>query len=110
MTRNFHQVQQALATTLRAARRRCGLSQETFAFGAGVDRTYVSQTERAIGNPSVVVLAERLGVDTAFLLSTPIQKDISTNAPGTSPCCQRRRNKFRNPRAIKNHIPRASSR
>lgn len=32
-------------------------SQETLAFDAGVDRTYISQIERGMGNPSILTLA-----------------------------------------------------
>ncbi|WP_449428500.1 helix-turn-helix domain-containing protein [Rhodanobacter umsongensis] len=34
------------------------LSQEQLALDADVDRTYVSQIERAIGNPSLLVLCK----------------------------------------------------
>lgn len=33
-----------------------GLSQEALAFAAEVDRTYVSQLERGIANPSLLIL------------------------------------------------------
>lgn len=33
-----------------------GLSQEDLALEAGIDRTYQSQIERAVGNPSLRVL------------------------------------------------------
>lgn len=35
-----------------------GLSQESLALSADVDRTYVSQIERAVGNPSLLVLCK----------------------------------------------------
>ena len=35
-----------------------GLSQEALALSADVDRTYVSQIERAVGNPSLLVLCK----------------------------------------------------
>jgi len=49
-----------------------GLSQEAMALEAGIDRTYASQIERGIGNPSLRVIcavAEILGVEPAELLS-----------------------------------------
>ncbi len=54
--------------TLRLAR---NLSQEELAFRAGLDRTYVSQIERGISNPSVLKLihiADALGVEVQELL------------------------------------------
>jgi transcriptional regulator with XRE-family HTH domain len=48
---------------LRAER---GLTQEALALSAGVDRTYVSQLERGIANPSLAILcriADAIGVD-----------------------------------------------
>lgn len=39
-------------------RGRRGLSQEALALSADVDRTYVSQIERAVGNPSLLVLCK----------------------------------------------------
>lgn len=47
-------------------------AQQALAFAAGIDRTYQSQIERAIGNPSLRVLcaiADALGVDLLDLLS-----------------------------------------
>jgi len=60
MARNFDLVQMQLASNIRALRSEAGLSQEQLALRADVDRTYVSQIERAIGNPSLAVLC-RLG-------------------------------------------------
>lgn len=51
-----------LAVRLRALRQEVGYSQEGLALEAGVDRTYVSQIERAIGNPSLLVLYKLAGV------------------------------------------------
>ena len=47
----------AVAANVRQAREAAGLSQEQLALEAGVDRTYVSQVERAKRNITVVVLA-----------------------------------------------------
>jgi transcriptional regulator with XRE-family HTH domain len=45
-----------LADDVKSARTRVGLSQEALAFAAGVDRSYVSQLERGIANPSIAIL------------------------------------------------------
>jgi len=49
-----------------------GLSQEAMALDAGIDRTYSSQIERGVSNPSLRVICavpEILGVEPADLLS-----------------------------------------
>lgn len=61
----FNHLQLRLAEDIKAARRAAGLSQEALALQADVDRTYVSQLERGIANPSLLVLhrlADVLGV------------------------------------------------
>lgn len=71
MKRSLAAIQRDLSTNLREARSDAGLSQEALAFAAEVDRTYVSQIERGIGNPSVAVLARlahQLGLDVSELL------------------------------------------
>ena len=45
-----------LGDRIRDLRKRLGISQEELAFRAEIDRTYVSQIERGIGNPSLAVL------------------------------------------------------
>lgn len=52
-------VQITVARNLRRLRVEQAVSQEALAFDARVDRTYVSRLERAIENPTVLVL-ERL--------------------------------------------------
>ncbi len=47
-----------LAKAVKANRKRLGLSQEAFAYEAQIDRTYVSQIERGIANPSLSVIAK----------------------------------------------------
>ena len=49
-------VAQNIAEVVRAKRAHLGISQETLADYAGIDRTYASQIERAIANPSLSVL------------------------------------------------------
>jgi len=53
------QIQRVIAHNLRKLRVAKGLSQETLAVDAGIDRTYVSRLERGLENPTVAVL-ERL--------------------------------------------------
>jgi transcriptional regulator with XRE-family HTH domain len=45
-----------LAARVRTLRAERGLSQEALAYEAGIDRTYQSQIERGVGNPSLKVL------------------------------------------------------
>lgn len=62
----FDALQQSLAEQIRALRLEAGMSQEELAFNAEVDRTYVSQLERGIANPSLLILsriAEALGAN-----------------------------------------------
>jgi transcriptional regulator with XRE-family HTH domain len=56
MIRTYRQTQRDLAHNIRDARLRAKMSQEQLALMADVDRSYVSQIERGIGNPSVRVL------------------------------------------------------
>ena len=51
--------QQLVAHNIRKLRVGRGLSQESLAVDASIDRTYVSRLERGLENPTVVVL-ERL--------------------------------------------------
>lgn len=52
----FRKLQRSLAEEIKAARLAAGLSQEALALQAEVDRTYVSQLERGIANPSLLIL------------------------------------------------------
>lgn len=73
MGREYDQVRQSLALNLRELRGKRGLSQEALALSAEVDRTYVSQIERGVGNPSLLVLCKlgaTLGVDIQALLES----------------------------------------
>ena len=45
-----------LADNVKALRHSHELSQEELAFRADLDRTYISQIERGVSNPSVLVL------------------------------------------------------
>lgn len=60
------QVCKLLGSNVKTLRRSLNLSQEALAFDADLDRTYISQIERGVGNPSVLVLvkiAAILGVE-----------------------------------------------
>jgi len=46
----------ALGKSLKAHRIAANISQETLAFDAEVDRTYISQIERGVANPSLLTL------------------------------------------------------
>ena len=67
MGRDYEQVRQVLASNIKELRGKRGLSQEALALSADVDRTYVSQIERAVGNPSLLVLCK---------LGTVLNKDV----------------------------------
>ena len=64
-------VRQRLAENLRRLRGQKGLSQEQFAFEAGIHRTYISDLERGTRNPTITVvekLAKCLDVKMGALL------------------------------------------
>jgi transcriptional regulator with XRE-family HTH domain len=52
----FVSLKKSLSENLRKRRLAKGFSQEALALSADVDRTYVSQIERGVGNPSLLVL------------------------------------------------------
>lgn len=63
-----------LSLNLQRLRREKGWSQEQLAFESGLHRTYVSGLERAVRNPTILVLerlAKPLGVPAAALLAEP---------------------------------------
>jgi transcriptional regulator with XRE-family HTH domain len=63
--------QKNLAEKVKTLRTELGISQESMALEAGIDRTYASQIERGISNPSLRVicsLAEVLKVEPIDLL------------------------------------------
>jgi transcriptional regulator with XRE-family HTH domain len=68
----FDQAKKIFAANVRAARLTAGISQEELAFKAGIDRTYASQIERAIANPSLGItcaVADALGCNVIELLT-----------------------------------------
>lgn len=65
-------IKKRLGSNLRRLRESKELSQEAFAFEAGIHRTYVSDIERGARNPTITVLeklANALGVRAADLIS-----------------------------------------
>ena len=74
MEKDFDQLRKVLATNVRLYRRAKSLSQEELAFEADIDRTYVSQIERSIINPSLLILfrvGQALDVTVQELLGVP---------------------------------------
>jgi transcriptional regulator with XRE-family HTH domain len=64
-------IAQNIASAIKAQRKVMGITQEELADLAGIDRTYASQLERAIANPSLTVLcrvADALGLNLTDLL------------------------------------------
>ncbi len=64
-------IQERLAKNLRKHRKAKGWSQEEFAFEAEIHRTYISDLERGVRNPTVSIiekLAVALGVTAGELL------------------------------------------
>jgi transcriptional regulator with XRE-family HTH domain len=67
-------IREVFARNLRKARSARGLSQETLAYDAGIDRTYVSALERGIYSPTIDMvekLAKVLTLEPAALLERP---------------------------------------
>lgn len=75
----FDAISARLAGRVKARRKAIGLSQEALAFEAEIDRTYVSQIERSVGNPSLLVLcrlAKVLRLTVAELLVDEAKQSI----------------------------------
>ncbi|MDE2420911.1 MAG: helix-turn-helix transcriptional regulator [Gammaproteobacteria bacterium] len=53
---SYEMIRSTLATNIKRERKIRGLSQERLALNADVNRTFVSQIERKIGNPSLHTL------------------------------------------------------
>lgn len=64
----YDEARKRLSENLRKARAKVGLSQEALALHAGINRSYVGQIERGIGNPSLQVMVK---------LATTLQLDIA---------------------------------
>ncbi len=72
MAKGYEETLQIVAANTREFREGKGLSQEALALEADVDRTYVSQIERGVANPSLRVLVQIsavLGISVADLLT-----------------------------------------
>ncbi|PFH10917.1 helix-turn-helix protein [Collimonas sp. PA-H2] len=77
----------AVGKNLKAIRIEANKSQETLAFDADVDRTYVSQIERGAANPSVITLANlcyALNITLADLFA-PVTIALSPAGPERKP-------------------------
>lgn len=64
-------VRKRLGRNLRTRREAAGLSQEAFADAAGIHRTYISDIERGVRNPTIEVvdrIAKALHVSAGSLL------------------------------------------
>ena len=62
MDEQFLSARRTLGERVRQQRGLLGISQEELAFRADIDRTYISQIERGVGNPSLQVLLRLAGV------------------------------------------------
>jgi transcriptional regulator with XRE-family HTH domain len=72
MDEKFSELKWTLAANIKALRTSRKWSQELLSFEANIDRTYVSQLERGVINPSMLVLhkvASALETDVLSLLS-----------------------------------------
>jgi transcriptional regulator with XRE-family HTH domain len=68
-------IRSQLAANIRRLRNAKGWSQEQLAFEAGLHRTYISGVERAVRNPTVLIvekIAVALGVEAGMLLHSEI--------------------------------------
>ena len=83
MDNGYKESQRILAENIKRLRSEIGLSQEGLALAAEVDRTYVSQIERGICNPSLLILcrlSDVLSTEPAKLLSSSVFKGRTTRS------------------------------
>jgi transcriptional regulator with XRE-family HTH domain len=74
MDNQYSVIKSRLAKSIKARRKLVNLSQEALALEANVDRTYISQLERAVANPSLLILcrvAEILNCKVEELINEP---------------------------------------
>ncbi len=76
MKQHINPVFTHFATQLKLRRKTLGLSQESLALMADVDRTFVSQIERGIGNPSLLIMT-RLAAALDIELHQLLQPELS---------------------------------
>jgi transcriptional regulator with XRE-family HTH domain len=74
VAKSFDDLRIELANEIKQSRRLLGLTQEALALQAEVDRTYVSQLERGVANPSILILHR---------ISTVLGMDLSISLSGT---------------------------
>lgn len=87
----------AVGKNLKAIRIEANKSQETLAFDADVDRTYVSQIERGAANPSVITLAHlchALNITLADLFA-PVTIALPPEIPPNQPVPKALKSRFR---------------
>lgn len=72
---DFNALCQHLGQLIKVARRQAGLSQEALALIAEVDRTYISQLERGVANPSLLIVCR-----VAHALNLVVEMSFSTMA------------------------------
>ena len=73
-------LKRGLAQSVKRRRKELGLSQEELADMAEIDRTYASQIERGVANPSLEVLyrvARSLEIDLPVLMTVSVKSDTS---------------------------------
>ena len=58
MSKTLNSAQSKLAINVKELRKKAGFTQEELAFKAGIDRTYASQIERAVANPSLGIICQ----------------------------------------------------
>ena len=82
MIYDYNHLLQHLATNIKTRRKQLDITQEALALDAGIDRAYISQIERGISNPSLLVLvkvAEILDVEVVELLANSAELDTKTS-------------------------------
>lgn len=93
----------SVGKSLKQLRISAGMSQADLAFHAEVDRTYVSQIERGVGNPSILTLANLchgLGITLADLfepvrVALPPQGQIARRANSAKPLMKAPKSRLR---------------
>ena len=58
VSKTLKSAQSTLAVNVKQLRKSAGITQEDLAFKAGIDRTYASQIERALANPSLGIICQ----------------------------------------------------